>query len=130
MNIKSRPPDTFGLMNFNRFVLKKCPHINIRRRGIRIDIKPNFPVRSELTLKSSLPFDPAEKFFINENVKTRAEATIKNPNILNIVCLFILNLKNGSLTKDFRLAIFMNCNENLPQNQLDSLTLGKFIEIS
>jgi len=44
---------------------------------------------------------------MKETRKIKAEPKMIKPKILNIVPLFIFNLKNGNLIIDFRLAIYL-----------------------
>ena len=99
------PPLILGLMNFNRRLLKKWPEIRMMIKGIRIDRVPNLKIRKLLTENNSRPFSSEEKFLANDSNSTKATPISKKPITLKIVFLLILNLRNGNLINDRRLAI-------------------------
>ena len=107
----------FSLINFNFFVLKKCPDKKIRTKGKIIANPPKFLVKAIFTLSSILPSDTPKKFLRYAIKKTIAVQIIRNPNILKTVCLLILNFKKGIFNNDFLLAIVFHCILNFFQIQ-------------
>ena len=72
-----------------------------------IDSQPKLLVKNLFRLKRSLPEFSFDKFFANETNETNETPIKIKPKILKIVCLLILNFKNGNLIKDLLLAIII-----------------------
>src|SRR3989344_2718951 len=97
------------LINFNFFVLKKCPENKRNTKGKIIAKPPNLAIKTLLSLSRILPSETAKKFFKYAINNTSAAPIRRKPKILKIVCLFIFNFRKGILNNDFLLAIVFYC---------------------